>query len=241
MSFYWNWVWFAVAVSVVLLITWLLRVGWREHRAEWGNKLINSLDGLVRLVCRRYHGFEHDEIPLPTKGGALLAANHVSGLDPLLMACACPKPLRFMIATEQYNRGLLNWLYKGMGTIPVDRSGAPDKAFYAARKALEEGELIGVFPQGRIIKPGESELVPLKRGVILLADLAKVPIIPLRFSGISGVGRLFSALFMRSRARMTVGPLIWVEGPKDEQALARLQAFITGAAMPGTGARSNPG
>lgn len=218
------WTWTVVAAIVLLLAAWALRIGWRAHVADWGNWFINSLDGINRIFCSRYHHFTFDPIPIPEKGGAILAANHVSGLDPVLLSAASPRPLRFMIATEQYNRPWLRWLYRGMGTIPTDRTGAPEKAFYAARKALEAGELIGVFPQGRITHPGDR--VKLKRGVILLADLAQAPIIPLRFSGINGMGRVLSAVFVRSRARLDVGPPIWVNGPRDGKALEKLHAFI---------------
>ena len=217
------WVW--LGIGIVVLVIWLLRKGKQAQQAEWGNRLLNSLDGLNRLFCQHYHRLKYDQIPLSDKGGAIVAANHVSGLDPLLMVCACRKPLRYMIATEQYNRPLLRWLYKAMGTIPVDREGAPEKAFYAARKALEQGELISVYPQGRITLPGES--VALKRGVILLADLAEAPIIPVRLSGISGVGWVIPAIFMRSNARLEVGSEIYVTGPKDKAALSQLRSFIS--------------
>ena len=210
------WIWLGIAVVVVI---WLLRIGKRHQQADWGNGFLNCLDGL-----KHYHRLVFDEVSLPEKGGAILAANHVSGLDPLLMSCACKKPLRYMIATEEYHRPLLRWLYKAMGTIPVDREGAPEKAFYTALNALDQGELIAVYPQGRITLPGES--VALKRGVILLADLAKTPIIPVRLSGITGVGKIFLAIFMRSRARLEVGPNIYVNDPKDKAALAELRSFI---------------
>ena len=227
-----NGLWIWLGLIAVVLIAWLLRIGKRNQQADWGNGFLNCLDGLNRLFCKHYNQLEFDEVVLPQKGGAILAANHVSGLDPLLMSCACKKPLRYMIATEQYNRPLLRWLYKAMGTIPVDRIGAPEKAFYAAHKALEEGELITVYPQGRITLPGES--VPLKRGVILLADLAEAPIIPIRLSGITGVGKVFPAIFMRSRARLEVGPAIYVNGPKDKAALSELGSFISQQSSPNT-------
>jgi len=221
------WVWLGAAVLVIaILLFWVLPAGRKAQRAEWGNTLLNSLDGACRIFCRRFHRFDYEPIEFPDNGGAIIASNHLSGLDPLLLASASAKPLRYMIATEQYNRPWLRWLYKSMGTLPVDRTGSPEKAFYAARKALQEGELIVVFPQGRITRPDEH--VPLKRGVILLADLADVPIIPVRLSGIKGVGRVLSAIFMRSRARLETGPPIRVNGPRDRKMLDELQAFISG-------------
>lgn len=211
-------------VVMTLLVSWLLRIGRRAQGAEWNNGLINSLDGLCRIFCKRFHGLDFDPIEVPPNGGAIIASNHLSGLDPLLLACASSKPLRYMIATEQYQRPWFKWLYRSMGSIPVDRTGAPEKAFYAARQALEKGELIAVFPQGKITRPDED--VPLKRGVILLADLAHAPIIPVRLSGIAGVGRVISAIFMRSEARLDAGTPIRVEGPRDNNAIAELKSFI---------------
>ncbi len=220
------WPYLGVLALVAGLVVWLARVGKRAQRAEWGNAFLNRVDGLNRIFCKSFHRFEFDPIVIPEEGGAIVASNHVSGLDPPLLSCAVTRPLRFMIATEQYERPLLHWMYKAMGTIPVDRTGAPDKAFYKAWQALEKGEVIGVFPQGRITMPDES--IPLKRGVVLLADLAKVPIIPVRLSGIRGMGRVISAVFIRSRARLDVGPPIRVEDSRDEEALATLKAFFDG-------------
>lgn len=222
-----NGIWWCLGAVVIiaLLVGWLLHLGRRAQVADWGNGFLNRLDGLNRLFCRYFHRFRFDTVAVPEQGGAIVASNHVSGLDPLLMISATNRPLRFMIATEQYTRPLLTWIYKGMGTIPVDRTGAPEKAFYQARTALEQGELIGMFPEGRIVDPGES--VPLKRGVVLLADLAGAPIIPVRLSGVSGVGRVITAVFMRSKARLRVGPVIKVDGPHDEKALAELAAFFS--------------
>ena len=225
MGGFWTWL-LAIIALVVLLALWLLRVGSRANGADWGHSTLNSLDGLCRLFCRRFHNLKFQPIQWPHTGGAIVAANHVSGLDPLLLACASNKPLRYMIATEEYNRPVLNRLYRTMGCIPVDRTGAPEKAFYAAKKALDEGELIAVYPQGRITLPEED--VPLKRGVILLADLAGAPIIPVRLSGIRGVGKVMTAIFIRSDARLETGPPIRVSGPRDLEAKAELKAFICG-------------
>ena len=83
-----------------------------------------------------------------------------------------------------------------------------------------------MFPQGRITHPDDD--VPLKRGVVLLADLAGAPIIPVRLSGVRGVGHVLPAIFMRSDARLETGAPIRVNGPRDEKAIARLKAFICG-------------
>ncbi len=213
---------FAVAAAC---LWWLVRRCERANVADWGNPWLNRLDGLNRIFCRRFHRLEANPIPLPERGGVLLAANHVSGLDPLLMIAACSRPVRFLIATEEYHRWWLIWLFRAIGCIPVDRSGKPEKAFQAALGALDDGEVIGVFPQGRIQKRDEGP-VPLKRGVVALAYLAGVPIIPLRLSGIAGAGRIIVAVFIRSRARLALGPAVTVSDTKDEAALFTLDDFV---------------
>lgn len=225
--------WIAVLVAATIAVgcfRWAVVRCDRANVADWGNKWLNRLDGLNRIFCQRFHRLQADVIQLPASGGALLAANHISGLDPLLMIASCSRPLRFMIATEEYNRWWLTWLFKIIGCIPVDRTGQPEKAFQAALRALDVGEVIGVFPQGRIQAPGDAP-VPLKRGVVALASLADVPIFPLHISGVRGAGHILLAIFLRSRARIKATQAIDVSDTKDEAALLELSEFVnTGAA-----------
>ncbi len=212
-------------IVAAFFLRWVVGHCERANVADWGNKWLNRLDGLNRIFCNRFHRLQADVIQLPASGGALLAANHVSGLDPLLMIASCSRPLRFMIATEEYNRWWLKWLFEIIGCIPVDRTGQPEKAFQAALRALDVGEVIGVFPQGRIQGPGEGP-VTLKRGVVALAHLADVPIIPLHISGIRGAGRIILAVFLRSTARIKATHAINVSDTKDEAALFKLSEFV---------------
>src|SRR5688572_9865683 len=131
----------AVCVFAFLWRRWMLRLE-KANKADWGNKWLNRLDGLNRIFCRRFHRLRHAKMVLPDTGGALVASNHVSGLDPLLLIAASRRPLRFMIAREQYERWGLKWLFRAVGCIPVERSHNPRAAFHAARAALERGEIV---------------------------------------------------------------------------------------------------
>lgn len=222
--------WLMVIAALVLaaagMFRELKRLGRQHAVADWGGPFLNHLDGLMRLFCARFHRLEHDPLPVPESGGAIVAANHLSGLDPIILSAASRRPLRFVIATEQYQRAVLRWFYNQIGCIPVDRTGSPEKAFYAARRALAEGEIIVLFPQGRIRLP-EDPRKPLKRGVIALAAMAKVPVIPARISGVGGVGDLVKAVFIRSHARVRAGSPIQVADSHDEQALLAIEEFIS--------------
>jgi len=73
-------------------------------------------------------------------------SNHVSGLDPLLLIAATRRPLRFVIAREEYERWGLRWLLHAVGCIPIARGRNPRSALSAARAALEAGEVVALFP-----------------------------------------------------------------------------------------------
>lgn len=215
-----------LALAIAALIRQLARIGGRYGQADWGGPFLNRLDGLVRVFCARFHRLEYEPLPVPESGGAIVAANHLSGVDPIILAAASRRPLRYVIATEQYERRIFRWFYDQIGCIPVDRTGAPEKAFYAARRALAAGEIIVLFPQGSIRLPDEPRK-PLKRGVIALAAMANVPVIPARISGVGGVGRIVAAVFIRSRARIHAGPPVLVADRRDNQALLTIEEFIS--------------
>ncbi len=214
-----------VVMALGLAGRWVARVCDRHNGADWGGKWLNRLDGLNRIFCRRFHRLIADPVPLPEHGGVIVAANHVSGLDPLLMIATCSRPLRFMIATEQYNRWWLRWLLELIGCIPVNRSHRPERAFYAARQALDRGEAVAVFPQGAIHLPGSAPA--LKPGIVFLAALAGAPVVPLHISGVRGVGRVIPAVFLRSRARVSAGAPVAVASKRSEECLERINRFIS--------------
>lgn len=216
----------ALATGVTAAFVTLKRLGKRRAAADWGGSFLNHLDGLVRVFCARFHRLEFEPLPVPDEGGAIVAANHLSGLDPIILSAASSRPLRFVIATEQYHHPVLRWFYDQIGCIPVDRTGSPEKAFYSARRALADGQIIVLFPQGRIRLP-DDDRKPLKRGVIALAAMAEVPIIPARITGVGGMGRLVSAVFIRSHARIAAGEPLSVDDSRDERALTTIEEFIT--------------
>lgn len=196
--------WLTLLLAAVVLGVWLAKKQLLAFsRADWGNSWLNALDGLNRIFCHHFHRLRATHLPLPTHGPALVVANHISGLDPLLMIAACHRPLRFLVAREQYERFGFQWLFRAAGCIPVERGGNTKPALAAARHALERGEVIALFPQGRIHLAHEPP-VPLRPGIAHLAKLSGAPVYPMYIAGIRGVGLTIGAVFLRSRARVTV-------------------------------------
>jgi 1-acyl-sn-glycerol-3-phosphate acyltransferase len=179
------------------------------QRAEWGVVWLNWLDGFNRLFCRVYHRLPQVELPLPETGGAIVVSNHISGLDPMLMLASSNRPLRFLIAREQYERFGLQWLFRAVGCIPVDRENSPEKAMRQAIKALRDGEVVALFPHGKIHLDSDPPR-KIKAGAARLASLTGLPLIPLRISGVTGQGGVMLPVFMRGHARIQLLQVIEV-------------------------------
>ena len=129
----------------------------------------------------KYLGLRFDfegEEQIPQKGGAILAINHTSYLDFALAGTAAlptQRYVRFMAKKELFDNKIAGPLLRGMHHINVDRSNG-SASFVAALRALESGEIIGIFPEGTIST--SFEIKGLKSGAVRLAIGAGVPIIP---------------------------------------------------------------
>ena len=122
----------------------------------------------------RIGGLQH----IPRQGGAVIAGNHPSVLDGILLLIVSPRPVRFLVAEELFYHPLLRWAFEGMGCIPVYRTKTHNgDALRAAVAALERGEVISIFPEGTTSDEGRMRIV--KRGVGLLALKTGVPVVPM--------------------------------------------------------------
>ncbi|MDH5435350.1 MAG: 1-acyl-sn-glycerol-3-phosphate acyltransferase [Gammaproteobacteria bacterium] len=195
------------------------------NEADWGGKWLNRLDGFNRLLCYKYHRLELEPIYLPKTGGAIIACNHISGLDPLLVGAAVKRPLRFMVAREEYNRFGLRWFFRATKCIPVDRNSRPEIAFREALSHLKAGEVIVVFPHGKLHLPSDPPR-KLKAGAVRLSNLTGSPVFPLHISGIAGMGHVLPAVYKRSHARIrSFSPMV-CEGTDVDECLEKLAEII---------------
>ena len=164
------------------------------------------LDLAVRMLGRiDVTGAEH----LPRHGAALLAANHVSALDPvvlLVVAHRCGRKVRFLGVQEAYDHRVVGWFVRAGRHIPVVQ-GSPSRApLQAAERALRAGELVLVYPEGTI--PREDAQVGAKGGIGLLALRTGVPVVPLRSRGLERHLVRRWRPWRRLRAQVAVGPVV---------------------------------
>lgn len=142
---------------------------------------LRLLLGFNRMLMHTWHRVEVSGRPeVPTTGPAILAPNHTAALDPLAIQSALARPVRWMMAAE-YRVRPLGPVFDIAGVIPVNRDGRDSTATRAALRALAAGDLLGIFPEGRI--ETTNDLLPLQPGVAHLAARTGAPVIPIYLTG----------------------------------------------------------
>jgi 1-acyl-sn-glycerol-3-phosphate acyltransferase len=140
---------------------------------------------LSHIVYRfRVKGDEH----IPVQGAAILVANHVSFVDAVLLMAASPRPIRFIMDHRIFATPVLGPLFRLAKAIPIapqkDDPATYDRAFAEARRVLEEGDLLAIFPEGGITRDGS--LGVFRGGVMKVLQTHPVPVVPLALSNLWG-------------------------------------------------------
>ena len=125
---------------------------------------------------------------IPDQGAAVLVCNHVSFVDALIIAAACRRPIRFVMDHNIFRVPVLNFIFRTSKTIPIASSRENpqllESAYDAIAAALRAGELVGIFPEGRITDDGE--LSPFRSGISRIIERTPVPVVPLALRGLWG-------------------------------------------------------
>ena len=195
-----------------------------------------------RCIYRfRVRGDEH----VPTSGAAVLACNHVSFVDAVLLMAASPRPIYFLMDHRIFRVPVLGWLFRLAKAIPV-ASQKEDPAVYAAAferaaEVLREGDLLAIFPEGGITRDGQ--LQPFKGGIVKVLERARadglnVPVVPMALTNLWGSyfsrveqGEAMVRPFRRggfNRVGLNVGAPLPGQGLEPEQLRARVAALLAG-------------
>ncbi len=141
----------------------------------------------ILAICM-YRVRTNGESNIPEEGAAVVIGNHVSFVDWMFILAASPRPIRFVVFAPIYNSLALNWLFKMAKAIPIDGEKANPKAFKKAfddvAQALERGELVGIFPEGKLTDDGSIDT--FRRGIEKIIERSPVPVIPLHLGGLWG-------------------------------------------------------
>ena len=126
----------------------------------------------------RVTGREH----VPASGGAVIAANHCSYLDPPVMAwCNNRRIVHFMARDTLFSNPIARWFFPRVAVIPLDRTRGDLGALKKAIATLKEGKVIGLFPEGT--RSPDGQMHPAKGGIGFLIAKGEVPVVPLYISG----------------------------------------------------------
>ncbi|MGR5062708.1 MFS transporter [Photobacterium sp. DNB22_13_2] len=161
---------------------------------------------IVWLVSHTMYRVTHKNLTnIPEKGGALIVCNHVSYMDALLLAGACPRPIRFLMDRDIYNLPMIRAFCRACKVVPIDATDRRSvmKAFVDVSKQLERGDVVCVFPEGQLTYDGE--MGPFMRGIDLIIKRSPVPVIPVAIQG------LWGSIFSREggRALLKVPKRFW--------------------------------
>jgi acyl-[acyl-carrier-protein]-phospholipid O-acyltransferase / long-chain-fatty-acid--[acyl-carrier-protein] ligase len=158
---------------------------------------------LMRLFYRvEALGLEH----LP-EGGFLLLPNHITWIDAIVLQLACPRPIRYIIDQEFYNKPILRPFLRIVGCIPIDIRHSRS-AIRGATEKLAAGEIVCLFPEGQLTRSGT--LLRLRRGYELIAQHANALVVPVWLDRLWGSifsfqgGKFFTKLPKEIPYRVTV-------------------------------------
>jgi len=180
---------------------------------------------LLMFVYRvRITGREH----VPETGPCVLAANHVSVLDGFFLGIAVTRQVRFMAKVELHRVPIVKQILEGAGTFPVERGADAGRAVAAAVNLLEQGAVVGVFPEGTSLPDKKRGY---KRGAARLALATGAPLVPVALVDTHLTLEPGTHRIRLPRVRIVIGEPLRVERqePTEEAATeltARLQRAI---------------
>jgi 1-acyl-sn-glycerol-3-phosphate acyltransferase len=136
-----------------------------------------ALAVLRPLLSLRLVGVES----VPKDGPLLVASNHLSNADPIILEAAFPRPLFFLGKAELFRNPVFRWVLRRFGGIPVERGTADRAAIRRARAVLGQGIALGIYPEG--VRSRTGALVTAHPGAGLIALQANSPVLPVAIYG----------------------------------------------------------
>jgi 1-acyl-sn-glycerol-3-phosphate acyltransferase len=148
--------------------------------------LLRFLSWLVVSVAYRARRQGVDRIP--ATGPALLVANHVSFVDALVLMAVSPRPIRFVMDAGIFRIPVMSWLFRQAKAIPIASARSEpellEQAFARVSDELRDGQLVCIFPEGRITSDGEMS--PFRPGVRRILERDPVQVVPVALQGLWG-------------------------------------------------------
>ena len=144
---------------------------------------------IIWIISHTIYRVKHRGLPhIPKEGAAVLICNHVSYVDSLIIAGICRRPIRFVMDKTIANMPVMKYIFKWVKAIPIcSRHQDPEtyqRAFEQIKAELDNGELVCIFPEGKLTRNGE--LNEFKTGIEKIIATSPVPVIPMALTGLWG-------------------------------------------------------
>jgi 1-acyl-sn-glycerol-3-phosphate acyltransferase len=142
---------------------------------------------------------------VPEQGPCVIVCNHVSFVDAVVIAACVPRPVRFVMDHRIFAVPVLNFIFRTMRAIPIasakEDAALKERAFTEAAGALAAGEILCIFPEGRITDTGE--LNAFRPGLKRILERTPAPVVPMALRGLWG--SFFSRAYQGKAMRRTIG------------------------------------
>lgn len=164
------------------------------------------LPGLL-LVRIQWRAKLPRQLPLAANQGAVIVSNHRSSVDPFFVQVMAHRDVHWMVAKEYCDSPAFGWFLRLVEVIPTNRGGIDTAATKLAIRHVQNGKIVGMFPEGRINMTKEV-LLPGRPGAAMIALQAGVPILPVYIEGSPYYRTPWSPFLMMTKSRVRFGRLI---------------------------------
>jgi len=193
--------------------------------------LMRFLSWLIVSVLYRIRVEGADNVP--DEGAAVLVANHVSFMDPLIVSAVTRRPPRFVMYYRIFNIPVLRFIFRTAKAIPIagrrEDEALMERAFAEVDRTLAGGDLVSIFPEGGITRDGE--IAPFRPGIERILATRAVPVVPIALRGLwgsvfsrkdSALGRMRLPRRFRAHIEVAIGPPV----PPELATAAELEAHV---------------
>jgi len=148
-----------------------------------------ALRFVVWILSHSIYRVSHHNLQyIPKEGAAVIVCNHVSFVDALLIAGACPRPIRFVMDHNIFKNPMIGWFFKLVKAIPIAPKHQSEQIYHQAftdiSGALKDGQMVCIFPEGKLTKDGKMN--EFKNGIETILASDPVPVIPFALKGLWG-------------------------------------------------------
>jgi 1-acyl-sn-glycerol-3-phosphate acyltransferase len=175
-----------ISLPLVFVLSWIIDIAIWSKRGDTelpgplhrlGYRVLRAMFRFIFIVLFRYESKGRENVP--KTGPVVLAANHASFIDPMLLGCAVDRPVQYIIYSAYY-RSFAHPIFRFLRCIPVDEKDNLG-ALKAGVRSLNQNACIGIFPEGRVSADGQ--LNPPMRGALFMAQRAGAQVVPVALKG----------------------------------------------------------